>query len=499
MGAITGADAIRWIETCCVIPKGPKVGERVRLLPFQREIVAGIFDSPTRRAIVSMARQNAKSTLTAYMVLLHLAGPAHQRNGLIVSSALTREQAGIVYDLAAKIVRQSPELRATVECVEHQKTLRCRELGTTYRALSADAPTQLGLAPYLSIHDELGQVVGPYSQLYETLESGMSVQANPLSVIISTQARSDSDLLSQLIDDAATGADPRVKLFLWAAEPGADLSDERAWAAANPGLGKFVNVEEIRAQAETARRMPSMEASFRNLILNQRVAAVAGFVSPSVWLENGADPSPLDGATVNGGLDLSEVSDLTALTVVATDGSVHVFPFLPEEGIAERSRRDHAEYELWAARDQLILTPGRTISYDFVAEFMKEIFAHCNVRSIAFDRYNMRHLLPCLERAGFSAADMAKFVGHGQGFIGMGPSIRELERRLLEKKLRHGNHPVLLACAANAVVEVDAAGNRKFTKRKSTGRIDALQALAMAVGAAADAQPREPDYRMMIL
>ena len=63
----------------------------------------------------------------------------------------------------------------------------------------------------------------------------------------------------------------------------------------------------------------------------------------------------------------------------------------------------------------------------------------------------------------------------------MSPSIRELEVRLLDGKLKHGNHPVLQMCAANAAIIVDDAGNRKFTKRKSTGRIDCLVALAMAV------------------
>jgi phage terminase large subunit-like protein len=159
-----GADAIAWIEEFCRIPKGPRVGEPVRLLEYQRAIVAGIFDTPTRRCIISLGRQNAKTTLAAYLLLLHLAGPRFQRNGLLVSSALTREQAGILFDTATKIVRLSPELAATVVPVEFQKILRCPELGTVYRALSADAPTQLGLSPFFNVHDELGAVEGAVFQ-----------------------------------------------------------------------------------------------------------------------------------------------------------------------------------------------------------------------------------------------------------------------------------------------------------------------------------------------
>jgi len=493
-----GADAIAWIEGFCRIPKGPKVGQPVKLLDYQREILHGVFDTPTRRAIISMGRQNAKTTLAAYLLLLHLAGPRHQRNGLCVSSALTREQAAILFDQAAKMVRLSPELAATVEVVEFQKLLRCPELGTVYRALSADAPTQLGLSPYYACHDELGAVEGPYSKLYDVLESGGAAQTDPLSVIISTQARSDSDLLSRLIDDAQTGADPRVKLFLWTAAADADPFDEATWKLANPALGHFLNIEEVRAQAETARRMPSQEASFRNLILNQRIDATAQFISASVWLENGSMPSPLDGATVHGGLDLSAVADLTSLELVADDGSVHTFAWLPEEGIAEKSRQDKVEYEQWAKDGLLLLTPGRTISYEFVARFLREIFDRCDVRAIAFDRWAMKFLRPWLEKAGFTEEELARFVEFGQGYQSMSPAIRELETRLLEKKLKHGNHPVLTMCAANAAVVIDDAGNKKFTKRKSTGRIDALVALAMAVGIMPLAEVQgEPEFRWL--
>lgn len=481
MNIFTGADAIGWIESFCRIPKGPAVGQPVKLIECQRDILHGIFDTPTRRAIISMGRQNAKTTLSAYLLLLHLAGPRHQRNGLLVSSALMREQAAILFDTAAKIVRLSPELAATVGVIEFQKTLRCPELGTLYRALSADAPTQLGLSPFFVCHDELGAVEGPYSKLYDVLESGGAAQADPLSVIISTQARSDTDLLSRLIDDAATGADAKVKLFLWTAPPDADPFDEATWKLANPALGHFLNIEEVRAQAETARRMPSQEASFLNLILNRRIDAVAQFVSQTIWAENGGMPSPLEGSTVAGGLDLSAVADLTSLVLVATDGSVHTFCWLPAEGIAEKSRLDKCEYEQWAKDGLLLLCPGRAISFDHVAAFMREIFNHCTVKAIAFDRALMRFLLPCLERAGFTEEELSRFIPHGQGYFGMGPSIRELEVRLLEKKLKHGMHPVLTMCAANAKIITDDAGNRKFTKRKSTGRVDALISLAMAV------------------
>lgn len=490
-------EVIDWIEAVCRIPKGPAVGQSVKLLEFQREILAKIFDTPTRRCIVSMGRQNAKTTLAAYLLLLHLCGPRHQQNGLLVSSALTREQASLVFNTAAQIVRLSPELSATVDVAEFTKTLRCPELGTVYRALSSDAPTQLGLSPFFIVHDELGAVVGPYSKLYDVLESGSGV-TQPLSVVISTQARSDADLLSRLIDDAATGADPKTKLCFWTSDPDADPFIDETWRAANPALGHFLSIDEVRAQAETARRMPSQESSFRNLILNQRIDAVSAFVSPGVWNDNGAEPTPLDGRTLYGGLDLASVNDLTALVLVdAADGSTHTFAWMPEDGLAEKSRLDKVEYTQWARDGVLLTTPGRAQNYDYVAAFMRDLFNRCDVRALAFDRIFMKFLKPCLVRAGFTEAELERFIDFGQGYLSMAPAIRELETRLLESKLKHGNHPVLRMCAANAAVVTDDAGNRKFTKRKSTGRIDALVALAMAVGVAPlITTPPAPEYKI---
>src|SRR3546814_5845108 len=116
----------------------------------------------------------------------------------------------------------SPELNAVVIVRDTAKELVCAEIGTKYRALSADASTAYGLSPVFTVHDELGQVRGPRSELYEALETASGAHEDPLSVVISTQAPTDADLLSILIDDATKGADPKVKLALFTSDPEAD-------------------------------------------------------------------------------------------------------------------------------------------------------------------------------------------------------------------------------------------------------------------------------------
>lgn len=455
-----------------------------------------IYDSPTRTFILSMGRGNAKTAFAAFLLLLHLCGPEGKAkpNSQLYSAAQSREQAAILFDYAAKSVRYSQELRDFVVIRETAKHLLCPELGTVYKALSAEASTAYGLSPAFVVHDELGQVHGPRSDLYEALETAQSKQPEPLSIIISTQARDDNDLLSQLIDDALGEPDPRTKIQLYAAPRDSDPFSVEAIRAANPHYDDFMNREEVLRQSNDAKRLPARELAYRNLVLNQRVAASTPFVSPQIWDENAQPPTTLEKARVFGGLDLASVNDLTSLVLFnPADGSVHVYAWLPEEGLIERARHDKRPYDLWKAEGKLLTTPGSAQSFDHIAMFMRKIFDACLIEKIAFDRAYMKFLRPCLVRAGFKDKELEKFVEFGQGFLSMAPAIRELEKLLLERKLRHGNHPILRMCAANAAVVMDDAGNRKFTKRKSSGRIDSLVALTMAAGIAASV-PKKPEF-----
>lgn len=488
-----------WIEEHCRIPEGRLVGRPVKLTKHQRRWMKRIYDSPTRVFILSMARKNAKTAFSGFIVLLHLCGPEARPNSQLYSAAQSRDQAAVLFELAAKMVRLSPELSRYVNIRDTAKELLCGELGTFFKALSADASTKFGLSPALVIHDELGQVIGPRSQLYEALETASAAQEDPLSIIISTQAPTDADLLSLLIDDALTGADPRNKVELCSAPVDLDPYSDKAIRAANPHFDDFMNQEEVRRQASDAKRLPSREPAYRNLILNQRVEARAPFVSKTIWDENAGEPSPLQGQKVWAGLDLSSVSDLTALVVVSEDGDVIPTFWLPEDGIVEKSRTDRVPYDQWAREGLLELTPGRSIEYRFIAHFLRELFDENDVQALAFDRYNMRFLTPWLVEAGFSPEELLKFKSFGQGFVSMSPALRELEARLLGKQLRHGNHPLLTMCAANAVTVNDPAGNRKFTKAKATGRIDGMVALAMALGAQGEPTEAAPIHDLFMV
>ena len=486
-----GESVIAFIERYCLIPDGAGVGKPMRLANFQKDCIRAIYDNPagTRCGLLSIARKNGKTGLIAALLLAHLIGPEARQNAQLVSGAMSRDQAALVFNLAAKMVQLSPKLSELIRVVPSGKRLIGLPLNTEFRALAADGRTAHGLSPALAILDEVGQVRGPQSDFVDAITTSQGAHDHPLLLVISTQAASDADLLSVWLDDAQASQDPRIVCHLYTAPESCELSDQNAWHSANPALGLFRSEDDLAHHMAEAERMPSKENTARNLLLNQRVSTHAPFVSVGVWKQCGAEPLPFDGP-VYGGLDLSSRTDLTAFVLVGKRaGAWQVRPYFwtPKQGLLERARRDREPYDVWVRKGYLHTTPGATVDFEDVAQGITEIVADLNVHAIAFDRWRMDVLNKEFDRLGVSLP----FEPFGQGFKDMSPAIDSLEAELLNARIAHGMHPVLTMCARNAVTSKDPAGGRKLDKSKGTGRIDGMQALAMAVGVAQASAPPE--------
>lgn len=492
-----GEKVIAFIHRYCRVPEGKHVGKPLRLMEFQKRFIREIYDNPngTSRAYLSIARKNGKTVLIAAIVLAHVVGPEARLNSQIISGARSRDQAALVYSAAEKMVRLNPELAKIIRPIPSLKKLIGLPMNVEYKAISADAGTAHGLSPVVAILDEVGQVKGPKDAFVEAITTAQGAHDDPLLVTISTQAATDADLFSIWLDDAQRSEDPRIVCHLYAADEGCEIDDRDAWKAANPAMGEFRSLQDLEDFAAIAKRNPADENSFRWLFLNQRIEAASPFVSRGVWAACAGAPGDLRGIPVSGGLDLSEVNDLTALVLIGRrDGLWSVKPtfWLPGDGLADKARRDKAPYDVWAREGHLNTAPGKTVDYEFVANWMRGVFDEYDVQKIAFDRWNWKHFRPWLLKAGFTEEMLERhFVEFGQGFQSMSPALRDLEAELLNERVRHGGHPVLGWCAANAVVQSDPAGNRKLVKPnssgrkvKSFGRIDGMVALTMAMGVA---------------
>lgn len=481
-----GERVCKFIEEFCLVPEGKLVGQPIKLMPFQRKFILDIYNNPkgTSRAYLSVARKNGKSALIAGILLAHIVGPEARLNSQIISGARSRDQASLVFKLAEKMVRLSPALSKIIRIVPSQKSLIGLTMNVEYKAISAEAGTAHGLSPVLAILDEVGQVRGQQDAFIEAIETAQGAHDDPLLIAISTQAATDGDLFSIWLDDAANAKDKRIVSHVYTAPEGCDVMDKKAWKAANPALGEFRSLTDVEDFAKQAARLPAKENSFRWLYLNQRIEATSPFLSRAEWEANSAPPEIPAGSLCYAGLDLSASRDLTAFVMAfPIDGKYHIKShfFLPADGIREKSKTDKIPYDIWADQGYLTLIDGPVISPTVVAQCVAEASAEYQIELLAYDRWRINEFTKELDAMGC----IVSLQPFGQGFKDMAPAVDKLERLVADKKICHGNNPILNMCAANAVAERDPAGNRKLTKARSVGRIDGLVALAMALGVAA--------------
>ena len=478
-----------FIEKFCFVPEGKLVGQPFVLLPFELEYIRNVYRTRkgkriVRRAILSMARKNGKTALIACLLLVHLVGPEAVPNTQMYSTAQSKEQAATVFKLMTKIIRQNPLLVSNTWLRDIPKQADGIGPQTTYAALSSNSATAFGLSPIVAIHDELGQA-GAICPIYDAVETGMGAHEEPLSLIISTQAADDTAILSNIIDDAINAPDERTYLQLYTGKEGCDITDTKAWEAANPALDHYRSRDDIQDQADRVLRMPSLEPAFRNLILNQRVNTVRVFITKNVWDMNSAkaDIEMVKGKKAYVAIDLSSRIDLTAMMVAVEmdEGKIALFSYcwLPSQGIADRELKDRVPYRAWVEQGFIDLCPGSTIDYRWVVDKIKDVLKDFDVVALAFDRWRIEFLKSMMDAEGLTVP----LLPFGQGYKDMAPAVEATEGLALESKLLHGNNPVLRWCLSNTRVLSDPSGNRKLDKARSISRIDPVVAMVMAIGA----------------
>lgn len=490
------ARVIAFVESL-TITSGSHAGRRFVLRPWQREIIHAVYGPLTdegrrrvRTALLTMARKNGKTGLVAALALCHLVGPEAEARGQVYSAAADRNQASIIYREMKAMILADEDLAARIIIRDFARELEDSETGSTYHALSADATTKHGFSASFVVYDELAQA--PNRQLFDVLETSTAARSEPLIWIISTQSSDPAHVMSELVDyardiQAGVVEDPTFVGFIFAAPEDADIFDESVWPLANPALGDFRSLDEMRAYAAKARRLPARQAVFRALYLNQRIDAAAGYIGGLDWRACGApvDLDALAGKPCYGGLDMSSTRDLTAFVLWFPDpGAVVAWFWIPGAGLDERENNDRVPYRVWIEAGLIEAHSGRAIDRGAVARRVAEHVSPFELVGLAFDRWRIEDFTKTLDNDGIELP----LKPWGQGYKDMSPSLDALEDLVIDRKLAHGDNPVLTWNVSNAVLDVDPAGGRKLNKRRARARIDGLQALAMAVGLAG----REP-------
>ncbi len=386
------------------------------------------------------------------------------------------------------MVQRSPMLRRHIRVFKDN--LSSQETGSKYEPLGADADTTDGLSVYGVIADELH--AWKSRDMWDVLETGTGSRRQPLMLAITTAGSDRNGICWQFHDYTQKVLQGIIDDDTWfglifTIDKGDDWRDEDAWPKANPNLGISKKWDDMRRKADRAKKMPTQLNAFQQKELNMWVKGDVKWMNLEAWRRCAGDvpalelPAALEKRTSFGGLDLGSTSDLASLVHVfpADDGFYDVVArfWLPEDAI-ERRTQEGTNYDLWVKQGYITRTDGDTIDTEFILDQVEKDADQFEIQHVAFDRWGAARVVQALQKKGLT------MVQFGQGFRSMSPPMKDLERLVLQGKIRHGDNPVLTWMADNLVASLDPAGNIKPDKQKSKEKIDGMVALIMALDGA---------------
>jgi phage terminase large subunit-like protein len=472
--------------------KGEWARRPYELSPWQKFVVGSVFGwkrKNGRRRFVyvynELPRKQGKSTLAAGIGLDMLVCDG-EPGAEVYTAATKTDQARIIFDEAKRMVAMSPELRRKIN--RFKLNLSVDATGSKFEPLSSADRTLDGLNPHCVLIDELHKHRN--RALLDVLDTAMGARRQPLLWIITTAGDDNPESVYANENDYAikvlerTVEDDNVFAFIATIDKDDRWDDPLAWAKANPNLGISVKLDDLERQAKKASKSPSALAAFKRLRLNVRSAVSERAIDMEMWERNsrGAfDPDKLGRLTCWGGLDLSSKIDISAFVkLFAPDGDgimrVAAKFWMPADTIEERADRDRMPYRRWVEEGWIEATPGNVIDHSAIRDHIRADARRFDIRDIAFDPWNATQLAV---ECGEHGINMIEFV---QGIRSYTMPTKELAGLLHSRRLDHGDNPVLRVMASNLKVQRDKNLNEMPHKAHSTGRIDGMTALIMAVG-----------------
>lgn len=544
--------AFKFFEGILRLSEGQFEGRKFELHPSQAFIVGSIFgwkqEDGTRRfrrAYVEQGKGNGKSPLAGGLGLMGMTADG-EAGAQIYAAAAKKDQAGILFADAVKMVKQSPALAKRVSFAGgegREFNMAHHASGSFFRPVSRDTGrTGSGPRPYFVLVDEVHEL--PDRKIIEMLERGFKFRREPLLFMITnsgsdrtsvaweehehavkvaaghTEAVNDPTFVGEPIDD-------RTFSFVCSLDDGDDpLEDPSCWAKANPLLGVTITESYLADVVAQAKALPGALNGILRLHFCVWTDAETAWMTRDTLEPCLHDFAPgiHKGEPVYLGLDLSQNRDITAQAAVVRTGEVEceievngereviykptfdawVETWTPGDTVKARETRDKLPYSVWVRDGHMHAPQGQTISYRHVAQTLAEYDRDYDVQLVAYDRYAFKKLEEEVADLGLSLA----FAEHPQGGLKRGKplpaeveaaqaegreapeglwmpgSLRMLEEALLEGRIRLRRSPVLVSAIMSAVIESDKWGNQWLSKLRSTNKIDAAVALAMAIGAA---------------
>ena len=546
---------IGFFENVLKLSEGQFEGQPFLLHPSQAFKIGSIFGWKRadgtrrfRRAYVEEGKGNGKSPLAGGIGLIGMTADG-EAGAQVYAAAAKREQAGILFADAVKMVRASPALAKRIDFSGgpgREYNMAHHASGSFFRPVSRDTgKSGSGPRPYFVLADEVHEL--PDGKILEMLERGFKFRREPLLFMITNSgsdrnsicwaehewavkvaagnidAVTDPSYVGEILDDAMFS-------YVCALDEGDDpLNDPSCWPKANPLLGTTITEEYLSSVVAQAKNIPAKQNGILRLHFCQWTDADSAWMSRESLepLLADFDPAEHQGKEIFSGLDLSQSRDITAAGFVVKTGQTAegkptfdawVEAWTPGDTMHARADRDKIPYPIWHQQGHIHAPPGENISYRHVAQTLVEYDRDYKVRMCAYDRYAYKRFEEDAEEVGLSL----NFVEHPQGGTkkakpteemrkaaeqqGKEPeglwfpgSLKMFEDAIYEGRIRFKRNPVLISAMMSAVTESDKWDNRWLAKQKSINKIDAAVAMVMAFGAANAITVEKKPLVMMML
>jgi phage terminase large subunit-like protein len=424
----------------------------------------------------------------------------------IYQAAADRDQAGLCYRASSIMVQNDDKMSKRFQVLDGRKRIIDHQTHSFIQVLSSESFTKHGLNPFIVLIDEIH--AHPTRELYDVLTSGTNYARDgnamghrQLVIIMTTAGVYDPTSIWWEVRNHAIKVRDGViedKSFLpvlYIADPHKDdPHDEELWQRVNPSIGHIFSLDTIRADYKRVKDNPAEWNNFKRFRLNIPALSEAQWIPTEKWQACGGevlDEDNYKGRVCFAALDLSSTTDLTALILVfppkkkGEKFDILCRFFMPKDNIMARVKTDRVPYDEWVEQGLIQATPGGTVDHDFIINQLMQDKARFDIREIAFDRWGSAYVVQKLEDMGFKLEseskgyDRMQLVQFGQGYVSMGPAMKELEKILRAGNLQHFDNPVLRWNASNVYVDFDNAENMRPNKKKSTDRIDGIVALIM--------------------
>ena len=465
--------------------KGEKAGEFIDLEDWQIFVLANIFGLKRKKtgfrkynyADVFLPRKNGKTTFAAgigdYMMLMDKESGAE-----VYAAAVDKEQAKICFEAGKELVKGTI-FEQVVQA--YRSALVYQPTASAFKPLSKDTKNKDGLNPHCAICDE--RHAWKTNEIYDVIKTGMGARRQPLIFSIST-AGTDTSLPYfadiEALKDVLRGIKQKDNHFimLYCPDQGDRYDDPATWAKVNPNLGVSLSLTYMENEcAEAKMRGGSFMAAFCTKNLNMWVDAPDVWINDDIVHECNApfDESQLLGKKCYVGIDLASKKDITATAFWFPDFNVFKYLFyVPEDKIKEVE--DRVDYRLWAQQGWITPTPGSVLDEDwFIDHLLKELDKY-NIQCIAYDPWGMWNILPKFGRYRGRLEEYKQSIGN------MSVPTKDLETRILQRRINFLNNPVIRWMIKNVTIYRDANDNIKLDKARSRNKIDGVVASVDALG-----------------